>query len=218
MNPVPRLKSLKPIENVNNNIDDRMTARGNGELIAPACAICLSQTTNNLCALSCGHVFHHPCVLAWFRSSKQSPKCPTCKKAVTSNNDIIKLQLNEATGKMDMYINPIDNDSPCAVEGVELSKSGRPVVGEPNKFVRSKMQHDQYKHRNMPVFINSVNTIKAIGTQNLNYEMVVDMVVEASNLVIDEEGLPGNIGFVPKAPWHKTCNVVSSTIRKYLIY
>jgi hypothetical protein len=91
MNPVPRLKSLKPIENVNNNIDDRMTARGNGELIAPACAICLSQTTNNLCALSCGHVFHHPCVLAWFRSSKQSPKCPTCKKAVTSNNDIIKL-------------------------------------------------------------------------------------------------------------------------------
>ena len=120
-------------------------------------------------------------------------------KFFDTNNDIIKLQLNEATGKMDMYINPIDNDSPCAVEGVELSKSGRPVVGEPNKFVRSKMQHDQYKHRNMPVFINSVNTIKAIGTQNLNYEMVVDMVVEASNLVIDEEGFPGNIGFVPKS-------------------
>ena len=120
-------------------------------------------------------------------------------KFFDTNNDIIKLQLNEATGKMDMYINPIDNDSPCAVEGVELSKSGRSVVGEPNKFVRSKMQHDKYKHRNMPVFINSVNTIKAIGTQNLNYEMVVDMVVEASNLVIDEEGFPGNIGFVPKS-------------------
>ena len=49
------------------------------ELVAPSCAICLSQSTNNLCALSCGHVFHHACVLAWFRSSKQSPKCPSCK-------------------------------------------------------------------------------------------------------------------------------------------
>ena len=28
------------------------------ELVAPSCAICLSQSTNNLCALSCGHVFH----------------------------------------------------------------------------------------------------------------------------------------------------------------
>ena len=31
------------------------------ELVAPSCAICLSQSTNNLCALSCGHVFH-PCL------------------------------------------------------------------------------------------------------------------------------------------------------------
>ena len=61
------------------------------ELVAPSCAICLSQSTNNLCALSCGHVFHHACVLAWFRSSKQSPKCPSCKKSVTSDKDIIKL-------------------------------------------------------------------------------------------------------------------------------
>ena len=87
---IPRLKSLNDTNSFNDEANRSMLTE-RSQLVAPACAICLSQNTSNLCAISCGHVFHHACVLAWFRSSKQTPKCPTCKKLVTSNNDIIKL-------------------------------------------------------------------------------------------------------------------------------
>jgi hypothetical protein len=87
---IPQLKSLNHTDSFNDEVNGSVLTE-RSQLVAPACAICLSQNTSNLCAISCGHVFHHACVLAWFRSSKQTPKCPTCKKLVTSNSDIIKL-------------------------------------------------------------------------------------------------------------------------------
>jgi hypothetical protein len=59
-----------------------------GELVAPCCAICLSQSLSGLVALRCGHVFHANCIGEWF---KKSNKCPSCKCSIRSTDDIVKL-------------------------------------------------------------------------------------------------------------------------------
>jgi hypothetical protein len=75
---------------------------GDGGIVAPCCAICLSQSLGDLVCLSnCGHVFHRECVAVWLQKTHN---CPSCKARTNPSTDVIKLWYNIEESNKSGYI------------------------------------------------------------------------------------------------------------------
>jgi hypothetical protein len=59
-------------------------------VMSSSCAVCTELLGRDLSVLSCGHVFHSPCINDWL---KQKPNCPLCKATAQK---ITQLLLNPA--------------------------------------------------------------------------------------------------------------------------
>ncbi|XP_066245438.1 E3 ubiquitin-protein ligase RFWD3-like [Euwallacea similis] len=82
----------KDLENADDNlVAQSQNSQGTSKSPAPfeddddgsICPVCLEAWTNcgdhRICALKCGHLFGHKCILRWLESQSQK-SCPTCKK------------------------------------------------------------------------------------------------------------------------------------------
>uniref|UniRef100_A0A1B0CFY3 Putative e3 ubiquitin-protein ligase traip n=1 Tax=Lutzomyia longipalpis TaxID=7200 RepID=A0A1B0CFY3_LUTLO len=61
-------------------------------IICPICTECVLPN-EDLCANSCGHVFHYPCIRQWIERSKT---CPTCRK-LCSDKHLIRIYFTVST-------------------------------------------------------------------------------------------------------------------------
>ncbi|GAB0094652.1 E3 ubiquitin-protein ligase TRAIP [Sergentomyia squamirostris] len=57
-------------------------------IICPICTECVLPT-EDLCANSCGHIFHYPCIRQWIERSKS---CPQCRK-ICSEKELIRIYI-----------------------------------------------------------------------------------------------------------------------------
>lgn len=88
------------------------------------CSICLDDTHEASCTLSCGHKFHSGCII---QSALHDPRCPICRMEIAKKPRVASIEIT---------MQDLNNEMDTQVE--ETRRLHRNYVARKRRFIRSR--------------------------------------------------------------------------------